>query len=139
MTTATDLALTGKAAQFGRGLVQDVTAQLLQSFADCLEDQLVNQPESSAAPTPDPVEPRPVSGLRLGAMAMGSALERHKGLTSFLWASFFFLYLWLGMVALDVSGVLALLVAAVLGGAIFLYVRIYSEEDADWRPWARSG
>ena len=123
VTTATDLALTGKAAQFGRSLVQDVTAQLLQSFADCLEDQLVNQPGSPAAPEPDSVEPRPVSGLRLGAMAMATMLERHKGLTSALWASFFFLYLWLGMVLLDVSGVLALLVAAVLGGAIFLYIR----------------
>jgi uncharacterized protein len=49
VTTSTDLALTGKAAQFGRGLVQDVSAQLLESFADCLEQQLVTQPESAAA------------------------------------------------------------------------------------------
>jgi uncharacterized protein len=35
--TATDLALTGTAAQFGRGLIQDITAQLLDSFAYCLE------------------------------------------------------------------------------------------------------
>jgi uncharacterized protein len=35
--TVTDLALTGMAAQFGRGLIQDVTAQLLDSFAYCLE------------------------------------------------------------------------------------------------------
>lgn len=33
----TDLAITGKPAQFGRGIMQDVSDKLLQQFADCLE------------------------------------------------------------------------------------------------------
>ena len=59
MTTVTDLALTGTAAQFGRGLVQDVTAQLLQSFADCLEQQLVRRSPAngSSAVAAEPNDP----------------------------------------------------------------------------------
>ena len=139
VTTATDLALTGMAAQFGRGLIQDVTAQLLQSFADCLEQQLVTEPESSSAEAPDPVQPRPVSGLRLGAAAMRSSLARHKRLVAALWAIFFFLYLWLGMLALDVSGPSAFVVSALLGGAIYFYIWMCTDDDpARRRPWARS-
>jgi hypothetical protein len=133
VTTVTDLTLSGAAAQYGRGLVQGVTEQLLQSFADCLEDQLLTEPENAADPAPDPTPPRPVSGLKLGAAAMSSALARHKGLTSFLWASFFFLYLWFGMLALDVSGVKALVSSALLGGVIFLFIRICSEDDPESR------
>jgi carbon monoxide dehydrogenase subunit G len=41
----TDLAVTGKPAQFGRGVMQDVSDKLLQQFIDCIEG-------SFAAPTP---------------------------------------------------------------------------------------
>jgi carbon monoxide dehydrogenase subunit G len=122
VTTVTDLALTGKAAQFGRGLVQDVTAQLLESFADCLERQLVTQPETSAAAVAEPESPRPVSGLALGAAAMRNMLARHTRLTAALWATFFFLYLWLGMLAVDVPGPSAFILSALLGGAIYLFI-----------------
>jgi carbon monoxide dehydrogenase subunit G len=123
VTTVTDLALTGKAAQFGRGLVQDVSAQLLGSFADCLEQQLVTQqPEGAAALAPEPPPPRPVSGLALGAAAMRNMLARHTRLTAALWAAFFFIYLWLGMLAVDVSGPSAFVLAALLGGAIYLFI-----------------
>lgn len=123
VTTSTDLALTGKAAQFGRGLVQDVSAQLLESFADCLEQQLVTQPEGAAAAiAPEPAAPRPVSGLALGAAAMRTMLARHTRLTAALWAAFFFVYLWIGMLAVDVSGPSAFILSALLGGAIYLFI-----------------
>lgn len=139
VTTATDLALTGMAAQFGRGLIQDVTAQLLQRFADCLEQQLVTEPESPSVEATEPVQPRPVSGLRLGAAAMRASLARHKRLTAAFWAIFFFVYLWLGMLAVDVSGASALIVSALLGGAIYFYIWICTEDDPARRgPWARS-
>jgi carbon monoxide dehydrogenase subunit G len=143
VTTATDLALTGMAAQFGRGLVADVSEQLLQSFADCLEDQLVRQqaddgnPASAAAEPNEPAEPVPVSGLALGAEAMRRMFERHKGATSLAWGVFFFLYLWLGMLAVDVPGVKAFVVSALAGALIFAFVRVGSEENPMWeRPWA---
>jgi uncharacterized protein len=37
---STDLAVTGKPAQFGRGVMQDVSDKLLQSFVACIEKQL---------------------------------------------------------------------------------------------------
>jgi uncharacterized protein len=74
VTTVTDLTLTGAAAQFGRGLVQDVAAQLLTSFAECLEGQLVADPAAGEAPAP--AQPRPVSGLRLGVVALRNSVAR---------------------------------------------------------------
>ncbi len=56
------------------------------------------------------------------------------GVSSFVWALVFFLYLWLGMVVVGVSGATALIVAALAGCFIFLYVRtrgVGREDDAD--------
>jgi hypothetical protein len=61
-----------------------------------------------------------------------------KGVQAFLWALFFFLYLWLGMLAVGVSGATAFIFAGILAGAIFLFIRIYGEEDRSTRrPRAR--
>ena len=50
----TDLAVTGKPAQFGRGVMQDVSDKLLQAFVACVEKQL-GGPDTApdAAPVPD--------------------------------------------------------------------------------------
>jgi len=79
----TELSITGKPAQFGRGVMQDVSDKLLNRFVDCVESQLgghehrtqshdpvaasestpAAEPESDAAlspavtPAPDPVPP----------------------------------------------------------------------------------
>lgn len=50
-----------------------------------------------------------------------------RGVVAFLWACFFFLYLWFGMWAVGISRGTAFVLAAVAGGAIFLYVRVYGE------------
>ena len=47
-----------------------------------------------------------------------------QGVQAFLWAVFFFLLLWIGMLALDVSGATALILSLLAGGAIFLFVRL---------------
>jgi len=47
----TDLAITGKPAQFGRGVMQDVSDKLLGQFIDCLE-QRMGEPAEPAAPEP---------------------------------------------------------------------------------------
>ena len=54
----TDLAITGKPAQFGRGVMQDVSDKLLGQFVACLEQQLAGdpEPEATSAPTPIAVE-----------------------------------------------------------------------------------
>nr|WP_225957154.1 SRPBCC family protein [Amycolatopsis lexingtonensis] len=49
---ATDLAITGKPAQFGRGLISEVGGKILDTFAGCLSGKLA--PEPAAAPEPEP-------------------------------------------------------------------------------------
>jgi carbon monoxide dehydrogenase subunit G len=61
----TDLAITGKPAQFGRGVMQDVSDKLLGQFVACLEQRLEEPTPAAAAPveTPPPeplaAEPEP--------------------------------------------------------------------------------
>ncbi|MGN6782286.1 MAG: SRPBCC domain-containing protein [Marmoricola sp.] len=47
VTVVTDLNITGKPAQFGRGVMQDVSDKLLAQFVDCLSQRL-SQPEAEA-------------------------------------------------------------------------------------------
>jgi uncharacterized protein len=55
----TDLAVTGKPAQFGRGVMQDVSDKLLGQFVGCLEQRLGGGAAATAAPAgpPEPAEP----------------------------------------------------------------------------------
>ena len=46
---ATDLAITGKPAQFGRGVMQDVSDKLLQQFVGCIESRFAAEPEVGGA------------------------------------------------------------------------------------------
>jgi glycerol uptake facilitator-like aquaporin len=51
------------------------------------------------------------------------------GVQAFIWAVVFFLFLWFGMLAVGVSQATAFVLALVLGLIIFLFVRIFGEED----------
>jgi carbon monoxide dehydrogenase subunit G len=48
VSVMTDLTITGRVAQFGRGVLADVSAKLLGQFADCLQTQLLAGEESGA-------------------------------------------------------------------------------------------
>jgi carbon monoxide dehydrogenase subunit G len=65
---ATELQLTGAVAQYGRGLVEDVSRQLVNSFAECLRAQLVAEPQQAEAAVA--AQAKPVGGLRLGLGAL---------------------------------------------------------------------
>ena len=54
----TDLNVTGKVAQFGRGVMADVSSKLLGQFVTCLETKIFAAPEASAGheSVPPPVE-----------------------------------------------------------------------------------
>jgi hypothetical protein len=58
-TVRTDLSITGKPAQFGRGMISEVGGRILDSFADCLAQKLAPEPktapEPEAAPEPETV------------------------------------------------------------------------------------
>ena len=48
----TDLQITGKPAQFGRGVIQDVSDKLLGQFVDCLQQRIGTTADASAAAAP---------------------------------------------------------------------------------------
>ncbi|RYB88806.1 carbon monoxide dehydrogenase [Nocardioides glacieisoli] len=64
VSVQTDLAITGKPAQFGRGVMQDVSDKLLGQFVACLEQRLT-------APEPAPAEPAPAPPSGAGDPAPG--------------------------------------------------------------------
>ncbi|HJP75193.1 MAG TPA: SRPBCC family protein [Pseudonocardiaceae bacterium] len=53
-TVATDLAITGKPAQFGRGMISEVGGKILDTFAGALAAQLGVEAPAESAPKPAP-------------------------------------------------------------------------------------
>jgi hypothetical protein len=51
------------------------------------------------------------------------------GIVSFIWAVVLGALIWAFLLAVGTSGATAAIVAAVAAGAIFLYVRLYGEEE----------
>ncbi|MGW4732072.1 SRPBCC family protein [Streptomyces shenzhenensis] len=59
----TDLTVTGRPAQFGRGVLAEVGDRLVGQFAECLAERLAERPE-----TPAPAEPEPLDLARAAAV-----------------------------------------------------------------------
>lgn len=87
VSVVTDLDVTGRVAQFGRGVLADVSSKLMGQFAECLSEQLAtptpaarrNGNGSSPHATPNP--PTEVIGaanaaVDLGRLAGGAVLKR---------------------------------------------------------------
>jgi carbon monoxide dehydrogenase subunit G len=94
----TDMRVTGPAAQFGRGVMQDVSAKLMGRFADCLAEEMAGATSAPVAsggeatgerlePPPGPAgdsaeaaarapERRAPEVLDLGAASRGAVLKR---------------------------------------------------------------
>jgi len=53
----TDLTVTGRPAQFGRGMIADVGAKLIGQFADCLAQTLTGPAATEEPATDDPTPP----------------------------------------------------------------------------------
>jgi hypothetical protein len=47
-----------------------------------------------------------------------------QGVQAFIWSVVFFLYIWLGALAVDVQGGIAFVVSLVVTAGIFLFVRL---------------
>jgi hypothetical protein len=58
----TDMRITGAAAQFGRGVMQDVSAKMMKRFADCLAQEIGGGREAAAEEEPVMAAPEPPSG-----------------------------------------------------------------------------
>ncbi len=73
----TDLNVTGRAAQFGRGLMEDVAARMLGDFAGRLE-QLVLEGPPAAEAAAEP-EPAPAAAPQEESLDVGGVLLRGYG------------------------------------------------------------
>jgi hypothetical protein len=73
---AQDLNLSGAAAQFGRGMVQDVTSVLMKRFAQCIADDIGREARGEAATKREAV---PVKGFSIAMQAWMTALKRFFG------------------------------------------------------------
>jgi len=68
VTIDTDLRISGKVAQFGRGVMVDVSKKLIGQFVDCLETKLrTDRGEGAVGAAPQPVETGDVAGASDGA------------------------------------------------------------------------
>lgn len=93
VTVETRLTITGKVAQFGKGMIEEIGKKLLAQFADALEAQLATAeeapveeakeaeapPEASVTAVPVPVMPAQVASvapLELMSVARGAVLKR---------------------------------------------------------------
>jgi uncharacterized protein len=79
----TDLTISGAVAQYGRGMVGDISQRLTREFADCLQAKIAREepaPQAAASPSQSPVSESvggaPVKGIRLGLWALWRAVAR---------------------------------------------------------------
>jgi carbon monoxide dehydrogenase subunit G len=98
----TEVQVTGRIAQFGRGIISDVSSRLTEKFVDNLEQQVLAPPEpepsgaavnaeepaAAAAPPPEPAE---VEALDLAAVGAVPVLKRLGPVFAVAVAAFLFL------------------------------------------------
>jgi uncharacterized protein len=72
-----DLDLSGAAAQYGRGMIQDVTSTLMKSFASCIQEDVgaASRGEERA----QGATAKPMRGFSIGLQAAMTALKRFWG------------------------------------------------------------
>ncbi|HEX7104618.1 MAG TPA: SRPBCC family protein [Acidothermaceae bacterium] len=74
----TDLTITGKVAQFGRGVILDVSAKLLDQFVQCLESALVAEPAAAPPAAAVAAAAAPAQDAEFGSMAAPTALRESR-------------------------------------------------------------
>lgn len=73
VSIVTDLKISGKVAQFGKGMIAEVSGKLIDQFVDCIEQELlgetvVEQVAAEGAAAPAPAAPRPQQAETLDLM-----------------------------------------------------------------------
>ncbi len=76
----TDMTLSGAVAQYGRGIVQDVSGQMVNRFADCIKSQLQAETPEEAQAAVAEHQAKPVKGLSMGIGAMWRSFLRAIGI-----------------------------------------------------------
>jgi carbon monoxide dehydrogenase subunit G len=75
----TDLSISGAAAQYGRGMIGDISQRMTGEFAKCLEESIMASGGETAhghVEQSGTVAAQPVKGLRLGVWALWRAVVR---------------------------------------------------------------
>ena len=76
VSISTDLKISGKVAQFGKGMIAEVSTKLIDQFVDCIEQELLGEAiidqvaaeSGAAAPAAAPARPRPQQAEALDLM-----------------------------------------------------------------------
>jgi uncharacterized protein len=76
VNVAQDLQLSGAAAQYGRGMISDVTSVLMRDFATTMQDRIERIERGESAEQIAAAGSSPASGLALGLRAALMALNR---------------------------------------------------------------
>lgn len=71
-----DVDITGKAAQFGRGILPDVSKEIMAQFAANLRDVVAGPPEGSPAAAEPATDQPPTTGAQAGAPMSAATLAR---------------------------------------------------------------
>ena len=75
----TDMQITGRAAQFGRGLQQSVAEKILDQFADCLENEIKGGGAAQESETGAAQESEPSANGSAGEQSQGEAAQQGGG------------------------------------------------------------
>ncbi|HVG89357.1 MAG: SRPBCC family protein [Gaiellales bacterium] len=83
VSVATDMQVTGRVAQMGQGIMQDVAARMIGEMARCMESMLTPAPAAEATddvvaapPAPPRPEPKPIKGVSLILGVLADRLRR---------------------------------------------------------------
>lgn len=81
VTIDTDLELAGRVAQFGRGVIADVSGKLIGQFATRLEEEMAVSGPPAATPSAAPTPPRSIDDVEpLDLMSVGSGAALKQAL-----------------------------------------------------------
>lgn len=69
----TELKVTGRPAQFGRGVMQDVSGRIIEQFAGCLAQRMAGEPSTPEPSPPSQDEPQAPSTTMAGSPGSTSA------------------------------------------------------------------
>lgn len=82
VTMVTDMTITGRPAQFGRGVISDVADKIIGQFAGCVASKLAPQEEEAAAPAAAATTPAATSAPAAMAASGAAAASGSNGVAN---------------------------------------------------------
>jgi carbon monoxide dehydrogenase subunit G len=87
VVATSEVNVTGILAQFGRGMIQDVSDQMFQKFTEAVRAELESEAQAPAGPdrmpAAQPAEAPPIDAISFGAGVLGRAARRAVGRPGF--------------------------------------------------------